>query len=404
MRILLLLVLFGLGCGLQVSSEKLMHPLIRSSEFSSEAEMVAVVSRARLERTEDGRIRVLYVHGTPYERGFQHGYLLRDEIHAHIPYLYRQMKQRFLSEEFFDEVYERARPYIPEAYVQEMHGLAHGAELPLRVVHAIHILPMLTEWGGRKELLRKVEDLGTSCSNLGARGADGTFYALRVLDWGVHRISKLHDYPLITVGRGDDTLSFANIGWVGFLGAISGMNEKGITLGEMGYGDPPGETLKGVPMPFLLREIMARAQNLEQVRDLIQHSKGTNSFAYIMTDGQTSEFYIRDANRFRVFSPGEDVKDGSDYYPGLAGISYGGAEGERMYELLEKYQSQLTPEIILHTIVPEVVLKGNFQNVLYDPVGLRFWVSYASTPGRKASDEPYTLFDFGAALSAAVPG
>ncbi|MCB0334240.1 MAG: hypothetical protein KDD55_12115, partial [Bdellovibrionales bacterium] len=285
-----------------------LHYLIRSDRFASEAEEAEVVSRAKLDWTDDGRIRVLYVQGTPYERGYQHGKLLRREVQDNLNYLYKEGLKKFRSEILFEEAFERLRPFIPQDYIEEMHGLAHGARLPLKVVHYIHVLPSISEWGRKKDLKKVIKrmmdgELATSCSNFGVLPSgceDGNMYTVRILDWGLHKISKLHEYPLLTISKPEKGNVAVNIGWVGFLGAISGMNEQGITLGEMGYGDPPNETLHGKPMPFLLREVLQDANNLADVRRIISTSPGTNSFGYLMSDGKSreAELYIRDRDRF----------------------------------------------------------------------------------------------------------
>ena len=220
------------------------HPLIRSDQFKTMEEEAEIVSRASLGWTNDGRIRVLHVQGTAYERGYQQGVLLRKEVQDNLNVLYDNAMKKFKSEILFEEAFERVRPFIPQESIDEMHGLAHGARLPLKVVHYIHVLPSITEWGGKKDLKKIVHkmmdgELATSCSNFGAlpgASADGGMYTVRILDWGIHRISKLHEYPLLTVSKPNDGNAFVSIGWVGFLGAISGMNDQGITLGEMGYG------------------------------------------------------------------------------------------------------------------------------------------------------------------------
>ena len=150
---------------------------------------------------------------------------------------------------------------------------------------------------------------GTSCSNFSASGdstPDRKMYTVRVLDWGLHKISKLHEYPLITVLVPEaGGIPSANIGWIGFLGAVSGMNAQAITLGEMGYGDPEGETMRGEPMPFLLRDVLTYATNLADVRRIISSKPPTSSFVYLMSDGKTgqSELYLRDVHRFEVHKP-----------------------------------------------------------------------------------------------------
>ncbi|MCB0354179.1 MAG: hypothetical protein KDD64_11660 [Bdellovibrionales bacterium] len=378
------------------------HPFLRSDRITSVEEESEVLSKAKLSITEDGRIPILFVSGTPYERGYQQGVLLREQVRDNLLTLYRNALKTFKSELFFEESYERLRPFIPQEYIDEMHGLAHGAKLPLYVVHYAHTLPSMSEWGGKKqvkEILRKMMagDLGTSCSNfssLSSASRDGKLYSVRILDWGLHKISKLHEYPLITVNVPDKGIASANIGWVGFLGAISGMNEEGITLGEMGYGSPPNETLNGRPMPFLLRDVMTYSHNLSEVRGIIETSPPTNSFAFMMSDGKSgeAELYIRDPDRFLVFHAGDDLQDSSSNYPAIPGITYAGHFDEKLTQNLSAYRGAITPEVLMDKIIPEVVMKSNFQNVVYDPADLQFWVSYAANRESVASSGPYTKF------------
>jgi len=383
--------------------------LVRSDKIRSLDQEKEIVSRAKLGWTDDGRIRVVYLQGNAYERGYQQGVLLRKEVQDNLGYLYERAIDKFYFEEIFDEVYERLRPYIPQDYIDEMHGLSHGARMPLRTIHNIHALPEMGEWGGKKRvhgIIKRMmagEDFGTSCSNVGAgpeMTADGEMYTVRVLDWGLHKISKLHQYPLLAVHRPDNGIPYVNIGWVGFLGAISGMNAQKITLGEMGYGDPPNERLEGIPMPFLLREVMLKSNNLEDVRKVIGESRGTNSFAYVMTDGKNgdAELYVKDADRFLVFKPGENMADRDKEFPGVAGAVYGGHGGKQIADVLESCRGKITPEHLMQEVIPKIALKSNFQNVIYKPKALQFWVNNARSKADRAAEQPYTFFDFGKAL------
>ena len=393
------------------------HVLVRSPYITSEEQEREIMSRAKLSRTEDERIRVVFVSGTPYEMGYQHGKLLREEVNDNLGYIYDQALRKFHFQELFAEVYERMRPHIPQKYIEEMHGLAHGARMPLHVVHHLHILPSIGEWGGKREIgeiLKQMMsgELGTSCSNLAGSAAatkDGNIYAVRILDWGLHRISKLHKYPLLTVGVPNEGNPYCNIGWCGFLGAVSGINAQGITLGEMGYGDPPNEILEGKPMPFMLRDVLEDANNLADVRTIIGESKPTASFGFLMTDGKTSEaeLYVRDPDRFVSFPPDHEIVDvradrkgkiKEEFFPSRPGTVYGGHYGDVMANLLAEYNGHLTPELLMDTIIPKMVMKSNFQNVVYDPKRLRFWVNNAKSKSVSAKNQPYTLFEFGREL------
>ena len=404
--ILLAPLLFLSGCGFWRIDT--MHVLVRSDRITSLEQEQEIMSRAKLETTSDGRIRVLYVQGTPYERGYQHGKLLRREVQENLGYLYKQGLDTFHSEELFYEAWERLRPFVSQEYIDEMHGLAHGSKMPLHVIHAIHALPSMSEWSGKKRIKKVVKqmmsgELGTSCSNVCATGeatADDGMYVVRILDWGLHRISKLHKYPLITITIPETGYPSANIGWVGFLGSVSGMNSQGITLGEKGHGSPPNETLRGKPMIFLLRDILTYASSLSDVRDIIRGSAPTNSFVFLMTDGKTgeAELYIRDRDRFLVFQPGEDVADRDKNFEGIEHVVYGGHYDDRLTEVLEKQHGRLSPEVFMNEVIPYIAMKSNFQNVVYEPRKLHFWVSNASSRHDRAAEQPYTFFDFREAL------
>jgi isopenicillin-N N-acyltransferase like protein len=386
-----------------------MSPFIRSASITSPEMEARVLAKASIGYTDDKRVRVLKVAGTPYEMGYQQGYLLRDEIEENIAYLYKRGASKFHSEEIFAEAYERMSPFIPARYLEEMHGLAHGSKQPLHVIHGVHALPEIGEWGGKKAVKKIIKrmmsgELGTSCSNFSASGTttvDGHPYIVRILDWGLHRISHLHEYPVITVAKPDGGVPYANVGWAGFLGAISGMNAEGITLGEMGYGDPPHETLAGVPMPFLLREVLWDARSLDDARRILKNALGTNSFIFLIADGKrdTSEMYIKDRERFVIFKEGELARDGEVVLPPLQGFVYGGHFRDRMPQVLQDARGKITPEHLQKEVIPKLAMPSNFQNVIYKPNSLELWVANAADKKSRAAESPYTYFNLAQALA-----
>lgn len=397
---------FLIGCGIQRIDP--WHYSIRSDKITDSQLERSIISKAKLGWTADGKIRVLWTQGTPYERGYQQGYLLRKEVQDNLGYLYDKAYGKLRFDELFDEVYERMRPFIPQTYVDEMHGLAHGARMPLRQIHAVHIFPSIGEWGGTgriKNVIKQMRagDFATTCSNFMLRRqatVDGKMYVVRVLDWGMHRVSRLHYYPLIHLSKPEHGHVSANIGWVGFLGAISGINDQSITLGEMGYGSPEGETLRGKPMIFLLRDILAQASSLSDVRQIIKKSAPTNSFVFLMSDGKTdkAELYLRDSKRFVVALPGKPLKDGKYDISAIPDTLYGGAYTDKMTSSIKTHFGKVDPQVIMREIIPAIAMKSNFQNVIYEPKGLRFWVNNAYSKKIGAQHQPFTYFDFGRAL------
>jgi isopenicillin-N N-acyltransferase-like protein len=399
---------FVSGCGILRIDP--WHPFLRSESIQTQAQIDTLLKRVSVSFSDDGRVRVVKLQGDPYEVGFQQGAALQKEVTDSLMSMWDNVMDVYHFEEFFDESYERLRPFIPQAYIDEMHGLAHGARLPLRVVHSLHALPEMTEWGGKtriKKLIKmmmKGEDLATSCSNIGAlpeSTADGKMLVVRILDWGLYKISKLHEYPQFTVVKPKQGLAYVNVGWTGFLGAVSGMNEAGITLGEMGYGDPEGETLRGTPMIFLLREILSKAESLNDVRKILREAPGNNSYVFLMSDGKTKEasMFIKDKDRFLEFKPGQDVTEENQTLPGVSNIVYGGHYLDRLTDNMRAYNGEISRELLIDTIIPRLALKGNFHNVIYQPEDLKLWVANGRGKDAPAYQQPYTYFDFKQALA-----
>lgn len=354
-------------------------------------------------------ITVLYLKGTPYEMGFQHGKLLkvdlRDSLDGVLNTCYdlvnKEVKlplvDKAITNFLLDEAYKAMEPYIPKDDKEEMEGLADGSGISLKNIHRVHAIPGLTE---------------TSCSAIAAFGQatkDGNLYQLRILDYIMELGIQKH--PTVTVYQPDDGVPFVNIGWAGFIGVISGMNKEGIAIGEMGYGapgeEPPGistpgpeETLHGIPMIFLIKKVLRYAENVEQATGIFKSADKTNYYVYVIGDGIT-ESGIPEARGYISTNKSCDVYKANDPkypIPALDDIVYGSHYNERCYRLLDELHGQIEPSIIMERITPAISMRDNLQCVVYDPKNLKFWVANAEGPKGRACEQDYVLFDFGKAL------
>ena len=60
------------------------------------------------------------------------------------------------------------------------------------------------------------------------------------------------------------------LGYAGFVGTVTAMNEKGLAIGEMGGGGQGH--WDGVPMSLLLRDVMERAASVEEALEILRRS------------------------------------------------------------------------------------------------------------------------------------
>ena len=347
---------------------------------------------------DDNRITVLYVTGTPYEMGYEHGVLLAAQVRDTIkdvqvgagkllPKILRNSKaistrdKDQIVNEFLDRAWKMMARYAPKEDLEEMEGLAAGSGIPLDVIHRMHALPDVGE---------------TSCSGLVAKGGatqDGHVYQLRILDYGAN--FNLQRRPLITVyqpttGNGN---AYATIGWIGFVGAVSGVNAKGVALSEMGFGNPPGETLAGTPMPFMLKNVLRYADTAEDGAAIIRATRRTNSYVYFLGDKHNDPVgMVTSAQRCLAYHANEreELQVDGHAMPQFHDIVYGGHYEEKQEGLVRDMQGKIDVSGI-QALAKQIAMKSNLQTVIYDLTADRIWVANRKENVR-ASDRPYVEF------------
>ncbi len=104
---------------------------------------------------------------------------------------------------------------------------------------------------------------------------NGTLFHGRILDYMTE--AGLQDYAVTTIAKPDGGHAFVTVGYAGFVGSVTAMNQKQIALGEMG-GKGEG-AWDGMPMSFLMRKVVEEADTLEEALEIFQkHPERVNIF------------------------------------------------------------------------------------------------------------------------------
>jgi isopenicillin-N N-acyltransferase like protein len=251
----------------------------------------------------------------------------------------------------------------------------------LDMIHRMHAIPDVGE---------------TSCSGLVAKGTatrDGHVYQLRILDYGAN--FNLQRRPLITVYRPttESANAYVTIGWVGFVGAISGVNEKGVALSEMGFGNPPGETLAGTPMPFLLKNVLRYADTAGEGAAIIRAAHRTNSYVYFLGDKRNDPIgMITSAQQCRAWHANErdSLEVAGQSMPQFHDVVYGGHYEEKQAQLVRDLQGKFDVNTI-QDLARQIAMKSNLQTVIYDLTADKIWVANRKDTIR-AADRSYVEF------------
>ena len=360
---------------------------------------------------KDGHlINVLYLSGTPYEMGYQHGRLIGKEVNENIHGVLRGFQESvkknlegFTKLPLLEDIIsggfvsrglglasEKIWSRMPREDQEELIGLADGSKVNLNLLKMVHSLPEVVE---------------TSCSLISAydkASIDKKMYQVRVLDFAMNL--GIQDNPAIIVyqPKNQDSFRFANIGWAGFIGVISGMNGKGVCVSEAGYGSPRKnkrrmgisaseedyqETIDGMPMEFQLKEVLRHSENVDQATAILRSVNKTSDYAFIVSDPKDTRGYISTRNMLKVIKPGETAP-----VKVFDNVVYGSHDDKKCSELIDQYYGHLEPKIFIDNIIPLIAMKGNLQSVVYYPAELKFWVANAKGRTGRACDQKYIEF------------
>ncbi len=229
----------------------------------------------RLHRNDEG-IWELYVAGDPMERGLTNGMLTKElldqqeaafvsQIQELVPSRFRQWLLRgFLK--FFNR---RLTDYVPAEYQTEIYGLSRSASDTYDFIAPPY--QRLLYFHGAHDIGHALRDLAlvgcTSFAAWGAHTADGKLLIGRNFDFYVG--DAFSEEKVVSFIYPDQGYKHAMVTWAGMVGAVSGMNEKGLTVTiNAGKSDLPYKAK--TPISLVTREILQYAGTIEEAIRIAQ--------------------------------------------------------------------------------------------------------------------------------------
>ncbi|MFI4911223.1 MAG: C45 family autoproteolytic acyltransferase/hydrolase [Sedimentisphaeraceae bacterium JB056] len=336
--------------------------------------------------------RVLLLEGNNYQMGYQQGRLLKKETQKLVSTVLTVTRVAEASNKknfhlgSIKEAFNRCVKHIDKRYLEEMQGLADGAELPLEDVQLANIFPELFHCSG-------FALFGDSTKN-------GTLLHGRILDYMTE--IGLQNVAILTIAKPDGFNSFATVGYAGFLGSVTGMNSKQIAIGEMG-GKGEGNW-DGMPMSFLIRKALEETSTLQQAVKLFRDTARTCEYYYVISDGK-----IPDARGlactpeiFETILPGEKHEKLPTPLKDCVLLS----ADERYKNLVSKVKQdygKIDTEKALDLMNRPVAMKSCLHRVLFAPEKLELWISNAAnattTKNFAAHSQPYYKYNLNKLLS-----
>jgi hypothetical protein len=237
-------------------------------------------------------LSVVFLEGSPAELGRQHGEALEVEVRrataALLGYFRTYLKipliRSVAANWWLDRSWARAKPFIPADYLDELRALASASGVSLRDLWRVHAIP----------------DRTYACSGLAVWGratADGRLIHTRNLDWTIEVGIQRHAAVLVVHPAGKH--AFVNVGWAGFIGALTGINDRQISIGQIGA-ETADMTYAGLPMTFLMRRVLEEADDLEEAVRLIREAPRTVGVNYVVSDANAKRAVVIETTRSHV--------------------------------------------------------------------------------------------------------
>ena len=325
---------------------------------------------------------LMVVYGSPDQMGIAHGQLMGPQISkmqnviSTVGLSYTLKKSTWFYDKIRD-VEKRTNPYMPERFLIECDGMSAAAGLPEEAGRRLNFFPEMFHCSG-------VAVSGSASKN-------GEVIHARVLDY--MRDMKIYKYAAVQVFMPDDYYNWVSIGYAGFIGSVTAMNEKGLAIGEMGGG---GEgRWDGIPMSMLIRRMMEECKNVDEAVALMKSVPLTCEYYYVFSDASGKKVAVAAKGGkdgyLRFYKDGEDAEGIPPTPKDMVYVS-GGNRARVLQERLVKYSGQITPELMIEIIKPPVTPRSNLHNAIFMPQSLT--VLFADASKKKcASEMPYTRFN-----------
>lgn len=332
----------------------------------------------------DGQL-VLHLKGSHYDMGLQHGTLLREHVRENMHNLLEVKGETSLVEigplklkprNAIEMITAIQKDFVPAWYYEELRGLAEGSGLPAEDVTLANFIPELFHCSG--------------FAIMNSATKDGSLYHGRVLDYAIDW--GLQDHAVVIVCEPDGEIPFVNISYAGFIGCVTGMNAKNVSIGEMGGGGLGH--WHGMPMAVLMRQALQTCSTFEEVLEVYRGTPRTCQYFYVVADGKTNQACGMEASwdRMEVIMPGQSHERLPLPVADCALLSAGGRY-EELVTRVKAGHGHFTAEEALHLMDRPVAMKSNLHNVLFEPKTTRFWVSNAGSDGTPAAEQPYHAFE-----------
>lgn len=342
-------------------------------------------------------LNVIHVYGTAYEMGFAQGQLMKKELGELVPTFDKYLDDVLINatdilkkipkewaeyivsfglDAALDLNYEFTKSYVPQRFIDEVQGIADGSGMSFKSIMRMNYVP---------------EIIQAACSMFGAWGVatqkslNGSLLQIRALDWDIHSPVRSCKAFIVYHPTEANSNSFANIGFCGLVGSITGYSNSSIGISEKVWlGHPENNARIGKPWTFALRDTLQFATDMDSALTGLVNTARTCSIHVGIGDSKTGQFRGVEYSAKQLNIYNWMTQPVYPQHPRLDSVVYWDKHPQPTHSyclgaLLQKYHGQISVENAIQTMAAATT--GNVQAAVFDFSRNMVYVAYERQDG-----------------------
>ena len=238
----------------------------------------SLVQNNWLHKSQSG-LYEMYIEGSAFERGVAHGKLCRKLLEKQEEYFNDQITKlvpsgfylHFLK--YFVEWFNRnLDKNVTEEYKKEIYGISASASDKFQYIGSNY--QRILNYHAAHDIGHALQNLAlVGCTSFGTwddASADGNMIIGRNFDFYVG--DRFANNKIVDFVNPSQGFKFMSVGWAGFIGVVSGMNEKGLTV-TINAAKSQIPTGSATPVSLVAREILQYAKNIGEAVQIARKRK-----------------------------------------------------------------------------------------------------------------------------------
>jgi hypothetical protein len=295
----------------------------------------------------------MYVEGEPFERGVINGKLSKELVVRQEDHFNEQINKMVPSKfylhflKYFIGWFNRdLEKNVPEEYKEEIYGISTSASDKYQYIGSNY--QRILNYHAAHDIGHALQSMAlVGCTSFGTWGddsEDSTMIIGRNFDFYVG--DKFAEDKIVAFFDPSAGYKFMTVTWGGFIGAVSGMNEKGLTVTiNAAKSDIP--TGSATPVSLVAREILQYAKNLDEALAIAKSRKMFVSESFLVGSAADNKAIIieKTPDTLDVYDPHKNMIVCTNHFQS-AGLSKSKENIQQLNESASPYRYERLMQLL----------------------------------------------------------